>query len=66
MDVVEVVKDYVVVRDGDGGTWRSAPMEPEGRQVMEVQRGRRVVDKDSHRWVGRHGACRSGWRRRWM
>ena len=35
MDVVEGVKDCVVFRDGDGGTWRSAPMEPEERQVME-------------------------------
>ena len=59
---MEVVKDYVVVRDGDDGTWRSAPMEPEGRQVMEeVQRGRRVVDKDRKSPVGEQAWCVPEW-----
>ena len=31
VDVVEGVKDCVVFRDGDGGTWRNASMGPEKR-----------------------------------
>ena len=62
VDVVEGVKDCVVFRDGDGGTWRSAPMEPEERQVMEgVQRCRHVVDKDWKSPVGEQALGMPEW-----
>ena len=31
VDAVEGVKDCVVFRDGDGGTWKNVPMGPERR-----------------------------------
>ena len=62
VDVVEGAKDCVVCHDGDGGTWRSAPMEPEERQVMDgVQRCRRVVDKDWKSPVGEQASGRPEW-----
>ena len=61
VDVVEGVRDCVVVRDGGGG---DASLGPEKRHVTEeVQRSGRVVDKDRKSPVDEQAQCvpESGW-----
>ena len=62
VDVVEGAKDCVVVHDGDGGTWRGAPMEPDEKQVMDgVQKYRLVMDKDWKSPEGGQASDRPEW-----